>query len=101
MVVPWPRNELGALSGLKTTSYAENVRALAYAAERGGSEAIFANTAANLCEGTGTNIFVVAGGRLITPPLSAGCLAGVTRALVLEWVGAAEEDMPWRRSVKC
>jgi branched-chain amino acid aminotransferase len=92
-VVPWPRNEHGALSGLKTTSYGENVRALAYAAERGGSEAIFGNTAGNLCEGTGTNIFVVLGGRLITPPLTAGCLAGVTRALVLEWVGAAEEDI--------
>jgi len=36
-VVPWPRNERGALSGLKTTSYGENVRALAYAAEHGGS----------------------------------------------------------------
>ena len=60
--VPWPRNEHGALSGLKTTSYGENVRALAYAAERGGSEAIFANTAGNLCEGTGTNVFVVSGG---------------------------------------
>jgi branched-chain amino acid aminotransferase len=92
-VVPWPRNEHGALSGLKTTSYGENVRALSYAAERGGSEAIFGNTAGNLCEGTGTNIFVVLGGRLITPPLTAGCLAGVTRALVLEWVGAAEEDV--------
>jgi len=93
VVVPWPRNERGALAGLKTTSYGENVRALAYAAERGGSEAIFANTAENLCEGTGTNVFVVSGGRLITPPLSAGCLAGVTRALVIEWVGAAEEDL--------
>jgi branched-chain amino acid aminotransferase len=92
-VVPWPRNEHGALSGLKTTSYGENVRALSYAAERGGNEAIFGNTAGNLCEGTGTNIFFVLGGRLITPPLTAGCLAGVTRALVLEWVGAAEEDM--------
>jgi len=92
--VPWPRNEHGALSGLKTTSYGENVRALAYAAEHGGSEAIFANTAGNLCEGTGTNVFVVTGGRLVTPPLSAGCLAGVTRALVIEWSGAAEEDVP-------
>jgi branched-chain amino acid aminotransferase len=91
--VPWPRNEHGALSGLKTTSYGENVRALAYAAEHGGSEAIFGNTAGDLCEGTGTNIFVVLGGRLITPPLSAGCLAGVTRALVLEWFGAAEENI--------
>jgi len=93
-VVPWPRNELGALSGLKTTSYGENVRALGYAAEHGGSEAIFGNTAGNLCEGTGTNIFAVLGGRLVTPPLSAGCLAGVTRALVIEWVGAAEETIP-------
>jgi branched-subunit amino acid aminotransferase/4-amino-4-deoxychorismate lyase len=92
--VPWPRNERGALSGLKTTSYGENVRALAYSAERGGSEAIFGNTAGNLCEGTGTNVFVVVGGRLLTAPLSAGCLAGVTRALVIEWCGAAEEDVP-------
>ena len=92
-VVPWPRNERGALSGLKTTSYGENVRALAYAAEHGGSEAIFGNTVGDLCEGTGTNIFIVLGGRLITLPLSAGCLAGVTRALVIEWVGAAEENI--------
>src|SRR5688572_27321086 len=39
VTVPWPRNERGAVAGLKTTSYAENVVALAYAAERGASEA--------------------------------------------------------------
>jgi branched-chain amino acid aminotransferase len=94
VIVPWPRNERGALAGLKTISYAENVRALAYARERGALEAIFGNTAGNLCEGTGTNVFVVTGGRLVTPPLSAGCLAGVTRALVIEWCGAQERDMP-------
>lgn len=94
VVVPWRRNEHGATTGLKTTSYAENARALAYASGRGAGEAIFANTAGNLCEGTGSNVFVVTGGRLVTPPLSAGCLAGVTRALVLEWLGAAEEDLP-------
>jgi len=94
VVVPWPRNELGVLAGLKTTSYAENVRALAYATEHGGNEAIFANIAGSLCEGTGTNVFVVTGGRLVTPPLSSGCLAGVTRALVIEWVGAVEENLP-------
>jgi branched-chain amino acid aminotransferase len=94
VVVPWPRNEFGALAGVKTTSYAENVRALSYAAAHDAGEAIFGNTAGNLCEGTGTNVFIVVGGRLVTPPLSAGCLAGVTRALVLEWVGAAEEDLP-------
>ena len=94
VVSPWPRNEEGALAGLKTTSYADNVRALAYATERGGGEAIFANIAGNLCEGTGTNVFVAMGGRLITPPLSSGCLAGVTRALVIDWAGAAEDDVP-------
>ena len=39
-------------------------------------------------------MFVVTGGRLVTPPLSAGCLAGVTRGLVVEWAGVAEEDLP-------
>jgi len=93
-IVPWTRNEHGALSGLKTTSYAENVRALAHAAAQGANEAIFANTAGNLCEGTGSNVFLLAGGRLVTPPLESGCLAGVTRALVLDWAGADEHDVP-------
>lgn len=95
VVVPWPRNERGALAGLKTTSYGENVVALAYAKQRGAGEAIFGNTVGRLCEGTGTNVFVGIGGRLVTPPLSSGCLAGVTRALILENVpGAVEEDLP-------
>jgi branched-chain amino acid aminotransferase len=94
VTVPWSRNEHGAVAGLKTTSYAENVVALGYAHDRGASEAIFPNTAGNLCEGTGTNVFVVLESRLITPPLSAGCLAGITRELVVEWAGAAEEDVP-------
>ncbi len=63
VTVPWPRNERGALAGLKTTSYAENVVALARAGEQGASEALFANLAGNLCEGTGSNVFYVAEGR--------------------------------------
>ncbi len=94
VVVPWPRNERGALSGLKTTSYAENVVALARAAAAGAGEAIFGNTVGRLCEGTGTNVFVGVGGRLLTPPLSSGCLAGVTRAVVLEVVEVEEVDLP-------
>jgi branched-chain amino acid aminotransferase len=94
VTVPWPRNERGVLTGLKTTSYADNVLALRYAAERDAEEAIFANLAGHLCEGTGANVFVVSGGRLVTPPLSSGCLAGVTRDLVIEWTGAVEKDLP-------
>jgi branched-chain amino acid aminotransferase len=94
VVVPWTRNENGAIAGLKTTSYAENVIALAYAAERGGTEAIFANTAGNLCEGTGSNVFYVLNGELRTPTLGSGCLAGISRELVVEWYGAREIDEP-------
>jgi branched-chain amino acid aminotransferase len=92
--VPWPRNERGALAGLKTTSYAENVVALAEARRRGATEAIFANLAGHLCEGTGSNVFYVVDGELRTPTLRSGCLAGVTRGLVLEWCGGVEVDEP-------
>ncbi len=93
VVVPWLRNERSAVAGVKTTSYAENVVALAYAHARGAAEAVFANTVGQLCEGTGSNIFVVTGGQLLTPPLSSGCLAGVTRGLVLEWCAVEEADI--------
>ncbi len=48
ITVPWTRNERGALTGLKTTSYAENVVAPARARERGASEALFGNTVGHL-----------------------------------------------------
>ncbi len=47
-----------------------------------------------LCEGTGSNVFYVVDGELRTPTLASGCLAGVTRALVVEWFGATEVDEP-------
>ena len=101
VVVPWPRNERGALSGLKTVSYGENVVALGHARDRGAGEALFPNLAGNLCEGTGTNVFVGIGDRLVTPPLSAGCLAGVTRDLLLELVDVVEEDVPLPALASC
>jgi branched-chain amino acid aminotransferase len=94
VTVPWRRNEHGALAGLKTTSYAENVIALAYAAEHEATEAVFANTAGQLCEGTGSNVFYVVDGELRTPTLGSGCLAGISRALLLEWCGGREIDEP-------
>lgn len=98
-IVPWTRNEHSATAGLKTISYAANVRALAYAQARGCGEALFANTAGNLCEATGSNVIVVHDGVARTPPSSAGCLLGVTRGLLLELapgcgVDAREEDVP-------
>jgi branched-chain amino acid aminotransferase len=92
-LVAWRRNEHGPLVGLKTTSYAENVLALATARRVGCSEALFANTAGRLCEGTGTNVFLVVDGAVVTPPLSSGCLAGVTRELVMELADVVERDI--------
>lgn len=95
VVLPWRRNERGALAGLKTLSYIENGIGLRWARDRGADEGIFANTLGNLCEGSGTNVFVVHDGAVVTPPLSAGCLAGVTRALLLEWMpDIVEADLP-------
>ncbi|MFN0130518.1 MAG: aminotransferase class IV [Verrucomicrobiales bacterium] len=84
IILPWPRNERSPLAGVKSTSYAENALALAEARRHGADEALFFNTAGRLCEGSGSNVFVVQDGILMTPPLEDGCLAGVTRSLVLE-----------------
>ncbi|GAA4727838.1 aminodeoxychorismate lyase [Isoptericola chiayiensis] len=93
---PWPRNERSPIAGLKTTSYAENVVALADAKAKGADESILPNTVGELCEGTGSNVFVERGGELVTPRLDSGCLAGITRALVLEW--GAEAGLPVREA---
>lgn len=84
VVAPWVRNDRGATAGLKTISYAENVRALAYAQARHAGEAVLANTRDELCEATGSNVFLVHDDVLCTPPASSGCLLGVTRAFVIE-----------------
>ena len=93
-VVPFVRNERGGMAGVKTTSYAENVLALDLARERGASEAIFADTQGRVSEGTGSNIFWSDGERLHTPPLDTGCLAGVTRSLLLELLDISETHLP-------
>ncbi len=98
-VVPFARNERGAMTGVKTTSYAENVLALHTARRRGASEAIFADTQGQVSEGTGSNIFWSDGECLHTPPLDTGCLDGVTRALIIEHLPVTEthlsvQDLP-------
>lgn len=88
VTVPWARNEKGALAGLKTTSYAENAKMIEVARAAGATEAVMPNTVGDLCEGTGSNVFYVLDGQIVTPTLTSGCLAGITRALALEWLGA-------------
>jgi branched-subunit amino acid aminotransferase/4-amino-4-deoxychorismate lyase len=74
---------------VKTISLAESVWAYAEARAAGADEALVLNTAGELCEATTANLFVVRDGTAATPPLESGCLAGITRAHVLE-LGAVE-----------
>lgn len=93
---PYRRNPDSPLAGIKATSYAENVLALARARAEGADEAILADTGGRLSEGATSNVFVEVGGELLTPPLSTGCLPGVTRGLCLEW--GAREGLPIREA---
>ena len=84
LIVPWRRNEFSPLSGIKSTSYAENAIALAWARDRGATEALFLNTAGDLCEGAVSNLFLVHSGSVLTPAAGSGGLPGITRGLVVE-----------------
>lgn len=84
---PYVRNEIAALAGLKSASYAENAVALDHARRLGFEETVFLNHAGNLCEAATSNLFLVKDGVLLTPSLDSGCLAGITRALVIEFAG--------------
>ncbi len=81
---PFPHNERSGLSGCKTSSYGNNLMALRHAVEAGANEAVMVNTVGQLCECATSNIFLVSNGKLVTPSLESGCLAGVTRAVVIE-----------------
>ena len=83
-VTPFRRNEHSPLAGIKFTACAENILAQRAALAAGFDEALFLNTAGNVCECAFSNIFLISAGRVLTPPLTSGCLAGVTREVVLE-----------------
>jgi branched-subunit amino acid aminotransferase/4-amino-4-deoxychorismate lyase len=67
----------------KSTSYAVCAIGLHQAVARGADEGAFVTGDGLLLEGTSTNIFALASGRLITAPLAAGILPGVVRGSVL------------------
>lgn len=90
----WRRDEGGPLVGIKSTLREGESEALEAVQIRGADEALIANRAGDLCEGTTSNIFYVIDRELRTPALSAGCLPGIARALVLEWFGAREVAEP-------
>lgn len=83
-VQPQARHAACPLAGVKTLSWALNLAWLEQALEQGYDEALLLNERGEVSECTSANIFIAAGDRVQTPPLSSGCLPGITRALLLE-----------------
>lgn len=88
-VVPQARHAAYRFAGAKVTSWAFNLSLYEEAHERGLDEVVLLNERGEVSECTSANIFAVFGREVVTPPLSSGCLAGVTRAVLLEEVSAA------------
>jgi branched-subunit amino acid aminotransferase/4-amino-4-deoxychorismate lyase len=73
----------------KTGNYLNNLLGLREAKARGADEAVFLNLAGEIAEAAVCNVAFVRRGVVVTPPLGAGILSGITRRLVLESVAAA------------
>jgi branched-chain amino acid aminotransferase len=97
VVVGIRRNHPNALNPMiKSNNLMNNALAMQEAIGRGGQEALMLNQAGELAECSQSNIFLVRRGEVLTPPLSAGLLPGITREFVLEL--AAELDLPARET---
>lgn len=81
------RHAASPLAGVKTTAWLNNVWNLFEAQQSGHDEVVLLNERGEVAECTAANIFCAREGRVLTPPLSSGCLEGVTRGILLE-IGA-------------
>jgi branched-chain amino acid aminotransferase len=78
------RNELAMSAGMKTLSYTDSILALMEARRYGADEALFLDTHDHVSEASASNVFVVGGGEVLTPPITCGALPGITRDVVIE-----------------
>jgi branched-chain amino acid aminotransferase len=85
ITVPTTRNLHSALNpAIKSLNYLNNILAKIEANNAGCEEAIMLNAEGFVAECTGDNLFLVKNGQLLTPPLSAGALYGITRGVVID-----------------
>jgi branched-chain amino acid aminotransferase len=78
------RQALHPLAGTKVISWLQNVWVVEKAHQRGFEDAVLLNEFGNVTEATAANLFIVKKGKVLTPPLSSGCLAGVSRLILLK-----------------
>ena len=94
-IAPWPKAHklllqpnviysAGVLAGAKILSWAQNSLLSERARAQGFDDALLMNEKGELAECTSANVFLVRNDRVLTPPLSSGGLAGVTREVLLE-----------------
>src|SRR5579864_1039800 len=83
-IKPHGRHAQNEFAGTKVLSWAQNLTWYEEAHQRGLDELILLNERGEVCECTSANLFIARAGEVFTPPLSSGCLPGVTRALLLE-----------------
>jgi branched-chain amino acid aminotransferase len=85
-LIPQARHAASPFAGTKILSWAMNLTWVEEARARGFDEAVLLNEWGEVCECTSANIFIARGNRVWTPPLSSGCLPGVTRGVILSEV---------------
>jgi branched-chain amino acid aminotransferase len=78
------RHASSPLAGVKTISWLNNVWSVAEAQKEGFDEVILLNERGEVAECTAANVYLVKGDNILTPPLSSGCLEGVTRGILFE-----------------
>ncbi len=91
------RHAASPLAGVKTIAWLNNVWNLYEAKQRGFDEVVLLNERGEVSECTAANIFAVRAGEVLTPPLDSGCLAGITREVLLEICPKA--GVPMREAV--
>jgi branched-chain amino acid aminotransferase len=84
------RHGASEFAGTKINSWAMNLTWLENAQRRGFDETVLLNERGEVAELTSANIFIATGSEVWTPPLSSGCLPGITRELLLSDVKTAE-----------
>jgi len=78
------RNSRSPMCHLKALGYLENLLAHAEAVDNGSDEAILLNGDGHVADCSASNLFVVEAGKIVTPPIEAGVLPGITRGVVID-----------------
>lgn len=105
VTLPFPRDIDPAWCHLKLIGHPSVFLGKQLAAKRGAFEGLYVNARREVTEGTTANLAIVERDALVTPPLSAGILAGVTRTMLLRaarrvGLRVVEEAIPVRRLVR-